>query len=260
MFIKKVHHPDYVSFEICDQQSKNALGMALGLEILDKIKLLKKDLKSSCRALVITAKSFRSDCGQKIWISGGNLKELAGYTRQQAKEYIELYSRIGRSFAELEIPVICMIDGAAIGGGAELALWADLRAMSEDSSLDFKQSRIGLGPGYGGCGRLVQLVGLALAQRYLLLGRRLDAKEAKEANFVHFIYKSNKNSAADCLNQLIGQIKETSPIGNKIQKCMLSLFSDTDNLHREQQLFLSYWQNTDHKNFLKKFLNKPETT
>lgn len=81
-------------------------------------------------------------------------------------------------------PVIAAIDGAAIGGGFELALASDMRVASTRSFFALTELRIGSLPGSGGTQRLFTAVPSAIAWSILLTGDRLDAKRAYEVGLI----------------------------------------------------------------------------
>jgi enoyl-CoA hydratase len=82
---------------------------------------------------------------------------------------------------------IAAINGAALGGGFELALFCDLRiaADSDDVRIGLIEILAGLMPGGGGSQRLPAIVGMAAALEHMLEGRPLSAREALDAGMVH---------------------------------------------------------------------------
>ena len=80
------------------------------------------------------------------------------------------------------MPTIAVIDGAALGGGLELALCCDIRlAGSGDGSktlVGLPETGLAIIPGAGGTQRLPRVVGLPIAKRLIFTGERLDAKSA----------------------------------------------------------------------------------
>jgi len=85
----------------------------------------------------------------------------------------------------LEKPVIAAVNGAATGGGLELALACDLRLAAEEATLGFRENAIGLIPGIGGCARFARLVGVAKAKELIFAGTMISAQEALEIGLVN---------------------------------------------------------------------------
>jgi 3-hydroxyacyl-CoA dehydrogenase len=81
-------------------------------------------------------------------------------------------------------PVLAAIDGAALGGGLEVALACDARLASPRATLGLTETRLGIVPGAGGTQRLPRLVGVARAVALICEGRILDAAKAREAGLV----------------------------------------------------------------------------
>jgi len=85
---------------------------------------------------------------------------------------------MGPSRLHLSKPVVAAIEGAAVAGGMELALWCDLRVMAEDAYLGVFCRRFGVPLIDGGTVRLPRLVGLSHALDLVLTGRKVEAAEA----------------------------------------------------------------------------------
>jgi len=75
-------------------------------------------------------------------------------------------------------PVICAVDGFALGGGFEIALCCDILILADTAQLGLPEGRLGLCPGGGGTQRLVRAVGKYAASDLLLAGWRLSAQRA----------------------------------------------------------------------------------
>ncbi len=82
--------------------------------------------------------------------------------------------------AGLPVPVVALVNGHAVGGGAELALAADWRIVDPRAELRFVHAGLGLVPGFGGLGRLARLVGPAEALRLLATRASVDGPRAVE--------------------------------------------------------------------------------
>ena len=82
-------------------------------------------------------------------------------------------------------PVIAAINGAALGGGLELALACDLRIASENAMFGFPEVSLGLIPGWGGTQRITRAVPTAIAAELLFLGRPISAARALQTGLVN---------------------------------------------------------------------------
>jgi enoyl-CoA hydratase/carnithine racemase len=99
----------------------------------------------------------------------GSLRHLLG-------RIVSLFRRVER----LEIPTISAIDGAAVGGGFELALACDLRILGPDSWVSLPEVTLGAIPGGGGAHRLPRLIGRARTLELTLTGERLTARQCED--------------------------------------------------------------------------------
>ena len=84
-------------------------------------------------------------------------------------------------------PIICALNGIAVGLGITLPLSCDVRLAAADARISFRFLRIGLTPEYGSTHFLVNLVGLGRALEYMLTGKFITAQEAKDAGFVNHV-------------------------------------------------------------------------
>ena len=82
-------------------------------------------------------------------------------------------------------PIIAAINGAALGGGLEVALACDLRIASENATFGVPEVTLGLIPGWGGTQRLPRVIPLAKAAELLLTGRPINAQEAYRIGLVN---------------------------------------------------------------------------
>src|SRR4030042_528017 len=82
-------------------------------------------------------------------------------------------------------PMIAAINGAALGGGLEIALACDLRIASENAIFGMPEVTLGLIPGWGGTQRLPRIVSLARAAELLLTGKPISAQEAYRIGLIN---------------------------------------------------------------------------
>jgi enoyl-CoA hydratase/carnithine racemase len=118
--------------------------------------------------------------------------------------------------AALPQPVIAAIGGAAISGGLELALAADVRIAAQGACFAFPETEWGIIPLAGGIQRLVRLVGRAVALEMLLLGEPLDAEGALAAGLVSRVVPAGR--LMDDALALAGRVSERGPIAERYAK------------------------------------------
>lgn len=153
--------------------ARNALAPATMAE-LDAL-LAGMAARDDVRCAVLTG------AGDRAFIAGGDLKELESgrdeaFGARLAREMRDTLDRI----AVLPIPVVAALNGAAIGGGAEVAVACDFRVAADDASIGFTQALLGVTPAWGGIERLGALVGRGRALYLLTTGRVLSGVEAAD--------------------------------------------------------------------------------
>ena len=100
------------------------------------------------------------------------------------EQYMDEYHSIIRSIVRCTKPSIAMLDGAAVGFGADLALACDLRVASSTAYVQEKFVKIGLMPDGGGTFWLPRLVGTARAMQWMLLAEKIEAAELHDLGLV----------------------------------------------------------------------------
>jgi enoyl-CoA hydratase len=127
--------------------------------------------------------------GDRAFISGGDLKELAKIrTHEDAVAMAVRMRRLCDRIATFPAPVIAALNGHALGGGAEVAVAADIRVAAGDVRIGFNQSRLAIMPAWGGAERLACLVGRAQAILLATTGERIDMAEALRIRLVDRVY------------------------------------------------------------------------
>ena len=137
------------------------------------------DTVACAHALVIKG------AGDRAFISGGDLKELAAIrTEDEAAEMALRMRRICDRIANFPAPVVAALNGHALGGGAEVAVAADIRIAAADVRIGFTQVNLAIMPAWGGGERLAELVGKGRALLLAGTGRVLTAAEARDLGLV----------------------------------------------------------------------------
>ncbi|MET9830809.1 enoyl-CoA hydratase/isomerase family protein [Streptomyces sp. NPDC006385] len=140
------------------------------------------DAAEGATALALTG------AGEKAFVSGGDLKELARLrTEREASDMALRMRALCDRIAAFPGPVLAALNGHALGGGAEVAVAADIRVAAEDIRIGFNQTKLAIVPAWGGAERLARLVGPGRALLLAGTGRVLDAREAERVGLVDLV-------------------------------------------------------------------------
>jgi enoyl-CoA hydratase len=126
--------------------------------------------------------------GDRAFVSGGDLKELAAVrTHDDAVAMARLVRRMLDRVAAFPLPVIAALNGHALGGGAEVAIAADIRLAADDVKIGFNQVSLAIMPAWGGAERLAQRIGRGRALLAIATGELYDAAAARDIGLVDIV-------------------------------------------------------------------------
>ncbi|MEZ5549503.1 MAG: enoyl-CoA hydratase [Pseudomonadales bacterium] len=127
--------------------------------------------------------------GGKAFVSGADISEFDKNrsSASQEDQYGAIAGRANRWLAQIEKPMIALIEGYCIGGGLATALQADIRFATPDSRFGIPAARLGLGYQYPGLAKLARIVGPARARDILFSARFMEADEALRMGLVNFV-------------------------------------------------------------------------
>jgi 3-hydroxyacyl-CoA dehydrogenase/enoyl-CoA hydratase/3-hydroxybutyryl-CoA epimerase len=163
-------------------QSANTMNAAYAESMAATIERLEAE-KDSIVGVVITS-------AKKTFFAGGDLNDLKQATPENAPELAEMVRKGKAQLRRLETlgkPVVAAINGAALGGGLEIALATHHRIAVDDPKVQmgFPEVQLGLLPGAGGVVRTVRMIGIVDALMQLLMqGQRLRPAKAKEVGIL----------------------------------------------------------------------------
>ncbi len=261
LFVRQERQDECLIWTINRPDRANAIGPTIATQLDQLLGKLETNLRAKKRAaarsrVLILRANTQMSTKDKIWIAGGDLKELVSLSTNQGLNYTKTMLNVCQRLEQLPLPVIAAIDGAAIGGGAELALAADIRIGTTAARFDLKQLQVGLATGFGGTRRLVNLLGKAQAQYLLLTTASLDARRCYELGLIHELVDDDTTleRRLTTLTKLFCTLD-----GNALaaQKQMLrQADGNTNPIDRAEQLkFKNLWGKHAHKAFLQKFLS-----
>lgn len=170
---------------------ENALAIAT-LNRPDKLNAINRDMLEEFVAfldVIETDKTVRTiiltAAGDKAFCVGADLKERQGMTEKDILQRFDQVHKLYTRLENLRVPVIAAINGAALGGGLELALACDFRILSRNSVVGLPEVSLAIIPGNGGTQRLARLVGMSKAMEFVMFGKRLSAEEALHHGLAH---------------------------------------------------------------------------
>lgn len=137
---------------------------------------------SRTRCLVVTGAGKRSFC------AGGDLKERNQMSDEQWFSLHLHYERLLRAILQCPIPIIGAINGAAFGGGCELAASFDFSFCVPESQFALPEATLGIIPGLGGTQLLPRKIGQSKALQLTLTGSPIDAYTAKSWGLINDIF------------------------------------------------------------------------
>ena len=134
---------------------------------------------ATVRAVVLTG------AGEKAFVAGADIKELAVQTPVAGREHARHGQAILDRIEQLGKPVIAAVNGFALGGGCELAMACTIRLAADSAKFGQPEINLGLIPGYAGSQRLPRLVGRGRALELLLTGAQISAEDALRMGLVN---------------------------------------------------------------------------
>ena len=151
--------------------------------------------------------------GDKAFIAGADINELAQLTAVEGKESSSFGQAVLNLVENLGKPVIAAINGFALGGGCETAMACTIRIASETAKFGQPEVKLGVLPGAGGTQRLPRLVGKGRALQLVLTGEIITAQEAWRIGLVNEVVPTpNMIPRAEAI---LKQIFSNAPLGVK---------------------------------------------
>lgn len=199
-------------------EARNALTPEMWRDISAAVQAARQD--PAVRVVIV------SGAGDKALASGADIREL--HQREHLIQMDGVATNALKELEELNKPVICAINGYALGGGCELALACDIRVATKRSK--FGQPEVGLGliPGAGGTQRLVRLVGPGRAKEMIFSGIILTAEQALAIGLVNRVTDDTREAVMAEAEALARTIMEKGPVALALAKICIDMGSNTD--------------------------------
>jgi len=246
----KIEKKDGIATVIINRpQVLNALNKDTIKELATAVEEL--DIDKTIKVAILTGE------GDKAFIAGADIKQMAGMTPLEAKKFAELGHNMLFKIENSRIPFIAAINGYALGGGCEVLMACDICIAARSAKMGQPEINLGVHPGFGGTQRLPRLVGRMKAKELLFTGKNIDAEEALRIGLVNMVVDDDK--LMDTANKIAGQIAGKSPIQTAFIKSLVNKGTDID-INTACSLEISYFGSSfsteDQKEGMKAFLEK----
>jgi len=172
--------PHILKIEMNRPEAANAFNTQMAQELTDLFEQLSLDARD-CRVVVLTA------TGSKAFCAGGDLKERNGMTDKVWQAQHLVYERMVRAIMGCPVPIIAAVNGAAYGGGCELAACADFVYASDSAHFAQTEVKLGIIPGAGGTQNLARAVGERRAKELILTGNAFSSQQAQDWGLVNLV-------------------------------------------------------------------------
>ena len=149
----------------------NALNSQCGTDLVTLFEGLHLD-SGDARCVILTGSGERAFC------AGADLKERKGMTDEDWTSQHLIFERMARAVLACPVPIIAAVNGAAYGGGCEVALACDFIYAADHARFALTEVTLGIMPGAGGTQTLSRAVGERRAKEIILTGKPFTAAQA----------------------------------------------------------------------------------
>ena len=175
-------------------EAANAFNTQMATDLMQCFEQIALE-QADYRCVILTGAGDRAFC------AGGDLKERDGMSNAAWTAQHLIYERMIRAVIDCPVPVIAAVNGAAYGGGCELAAGVDFIYAAEHARFAMTETSLGIIPGAGGTQTLARAVGERRAKELILSARPFSAEEARQWGLVNAVLPSE---------QLLGEVLQTA--------------------------------------------------
>ncbi len=158
--------------------------------------------------------------GDKAFVAGADITEMIEFSPMDMKEFCLRGQSSLATLEDLSKPVICAINGFALGGGLELALACDVRIASEKARLGLPEVSLGIIPGFGGTQRLPRLIGPGRAKEMVMSAGMYDAAKAEAWGLVNAVHPPEE--LMDAARKMARSFMKNGPVAVALGKAAVN--------------------------------------
>lgn len=227
---------------------------AIDFDVMDSFKRVIDEVEGnkSDKVLVITG------AGNKAFCSGGDLSVFHNLqTKEEAYQMLTKMGEILYSLVTLTKPTVALINGAAIGGGCEIAAACDFRVASENAKFGFVQGKLGITTGWGGASMLLEKLPYDKAMTLLMTANRFSALEGEELGFISKIFAA-ENLKEQCEDWIQAYVEQSSGVLAAYKQAAVKKWEGAnlrDRMFTEINQCSILWESDEHHEAVKSFLD-----
>ncbi len=136
--------------------------------------------------------TYLSSASKKYFCVGANIGVLKQLTYETVGSWVRYGNEVMSRLEDLSCPIVALVSGYAMGGGLEVAMACDLIFSNDSAVFSQSEAKLGFIPGWGGCNRLVDRVGISKAKYLLFTGAIMDGSAAADCGLVDFCGTSDE--------------------------------------------------------------------
>ncbi len=238
--------------------------LLLTINRADKLNALNGETILEIQAAFVEAKKTAglkgviiTGAGEKAFVAGADISEFQALDMQQAKVLAQRGHDIFFLIEHMQIPVIAVVNGFALGGGCELSMACHMRVATANAKFGQPEVNLGIIAGYGGTQRLIQYIGKSKALELHLTADMIDAQTALNLGLLNYI-ETDKTAALEKAKTIINKIATKGPVAvAKVIECTNAYYKDgVDGFDFEVNAFASLFHTEDVKEGVTAFLEK----
>jgi enoyl-CoA hydratase len=216
-----------------------------------------RELTRAVYALGPARAAILTGAGDKAFVAGADIAEMAEMTAAQAKAFSDLGHRLAWHLEQASCPVVAAVNGWALGGGCELALACDFIVASSTARFGQPEVTLGLMPGFGGTTRLPRRVGLGIARQMIYTGEPVSAERAAAIGLVNEVVAPEALQAR--AREIATSIARRAPLAVAACKRVMARGGDADLTvanELEAQAFSALFGSADQREGTRAFLER----
>jgi methylglutaconyl-CoA hydratase len=228
----------YLTYRIADHIARVRFNRppvnALNRELVGELTAMAREISLMTDVWIVTLSAEG-----KTFCAGADLKERAGIAETDVARVVEDIQTMTFAWMQVSQPVVVGVQGAALGGGLELALAGDLLVASDAAVLGFPEVGLGIIPCAGGTQRLAQRASLGVAKKWVMTATHFTAHQALADGVIDAVVSAEKFENE--FSSFVGRLAANAPLALRQAKVALNAAYD-NTLQRGLKLELASYR------------------